>query len=188
MWSIADIAARCVLCVAVFVSSSHVAMRHSHALGEWCHTHSGQGEAKVYFEHDENECSDQGRRQRGHTHPHSHPHAEESSEPADTLVPTTSHIHVWLLGFEFTFPVEPSPQGDQEGQRESLISLAEREFVPPVTAPQLDDGSFNAWTPVIIVRTGDKLMIASVHRHRDGPFSQLLCDSARHERSGVQLI
>jgi hypothetical protein len=140
--------------------------RHSHAGGDLAHHHDRPGH--VVHEHG------------GHVHHHSH---SISCEPGH--VP---HVHRSFLIFDFTSPVPDGDDCDSNGNDASEIVYVTQ---PKVDAVQSARESFPARCsvmptplfPIVVVQA------TQIRGDSDPPVAAtFLCDSARHERSGVQLI
>jgi hypothetical protein len=91
-----------------------------------------------------------------------------------------AHLHVSLFGIEFTLPVEQDDDDSDEGQPTHLIAAA------PTIALAPSPSHFIAWT-LPILDFGEPVPIAPTFRCKTAVAAPL-CDTARHERSGVQLI
>jgi hypothetical protein len=143
---------------------------------------------------------DGGDRPHQHAHDHDgHRHAASSSDHlamvsagwASTGGGRFAHVHFAWLGLEVTFawPVGSSSTGD--GQAEHIVvrlldSAAQSDGQIDVQSPPAVGawlGSADAARGLLAVCSAE--LLRSVHAH--APASVLLCDAARHERSGVQL-
>jgi hypothetical protein len=119
--------------------------------------------------------------QHSHVHgdrPHSH-HGHRHHE-LDGISRSRAHLHVTLLGVDFTLPV-PSDDDDQSAQGQPTYVVG---------APVVVDVA-HAAQPVFPVKPGPDLgepcRCEPVFRCKTA-LAAPLCDTARHERSGVQLI
>lgn len=115
-----------------------------------------------------------------------HAHAHHDLEHDSELLPgATAHTHAWLLGFEITLP--PGSGSDDEDDSDDVVLIRiERQSTAP------DNGWIDHWPaifPAGHVLPADTDPDAYVPEHVITPVvSVRLCDTARHERSGVQLI
>jgi hypothetical protein len=142
-------------------------LRHAHAGGQVPHTHDASA-MKV--------------RKADHGHPHAHPHAAKLSD-------SCSHVHFWVFGIEFTslpLPADREEDSDQWGQLVisplgigPVVGDLPGSECNPLAAASIDDGL--AETRPVSLDWADRF--ASIPA-----VAALLCDTARHERSGVQLI
>jgi len=145
-------------------------IRHAHAGGHPPHNHKGID-----------------RRVRN-----SHHHDLISSEVAGCCPEITdcvSHIHISWFGFHFTHPSPIDSKGGDSGSREGagtafVQSLSEADFVV---------SSRNVVTALLLFVGDDPGSGHKIIESARGHFSSMpatgapLCDTARHERSGVQL-
>jgi hypothetical protein len=190
-----SITGRLLLCAAVLVLPSRVAVQHAHAGGDKPHTHGSGDDCGTGTEghrHDgDNDRLD------GHRHPHAHPHdrpqepsrqAERSAEVAG-ISPWTAHVHVWLLGFPLTLLVMPDSGTDDDGSQPLVVSKADNQFLRARSA-----SSDCGWLSDYCVRatlSPDARPVPPapcLQQGEDRSSSPPLCDTARHARSGVQLI
>jgi len=189
MTAIFAIAGRLLLCLAVLISGSQAGFRHAHAGGDAPHTHGSDGDPHVssHCHNHDNHCHEGSGH--GHRHPHQHPGEMEMPAADATIEPVTAHVHVWLLGFQFTLPVPRGSETEDEGSQPILISLASGEFVQaPCLSPKNDCAGNLCLTPSLLRNEGFLPPELSCRSAESRPSSPPLCDTARHERSGVQLI
>ena len=106
--------------------------------------------------------------------PHSHAHDH------DGFGESHAHLHVTLFGVEFTLPVESDDDDSDEGQSTFLVAA------PTAIDPGQSLLHFAALVQPIL-NVGEPLQIESTFRCITASAAPL-CDTARHERSGVQLI
>jgi len=162
------------------------ALRHSHALSK--DSDSGRRVTATGHAH----C-------RGHSHGHANSHRHHHGSDAaaghshSSIAHATPHVHVQLLAFRFTLPLGNSSDGrdDRDFGNEAEFVIGGGFF------PLLGDSMTaerDAWPPVSSHAAVSPNLICDVDhgRMRTGVISAApprpLCDSARHERSGVQLI
>jgi hypothetical protein len=154
-------------------SGSPLGYRHAHADGDVEHVHNES------IQQTQTGCH-------SHHHGHSHRHVKHDSS---TLTNSTSHEHVSLFGFNLVLPVDDeTDSGSSNSGRNDLLCVvrlvdahvnkAEADFGPTVDF---------AWNRSSIVREGSWCDQQQKCAHQTYPF-WLLCDIARHERSGVQLF
>jgi hypothetical protein len=159
-------------------------LRHAHAGGDKPHHHAeGLASGPIY-----------GLR---HTHPHvhrhgdgrPHSHSHSQDDAADAVQPSleaeTPHVHLWLFGFELTLPDSPPRKGSEDWCGSTVVvklhqtELGQPRGPDPLAAPlplhaegrPLADHGFRG-------RTCTAAQVLSAP----------LCDTARFERSGVQVI
>ena len=117
-----------------------------------------------------------------HRHSHRHAHAH----PRD-VAPPRSHVHLSWLGFEFTLPASHEPhKGRSPGDKLAPC------FVRPSDETAADIRSHDGPHSIAPVESATFFSTADVERPivARAPlpaYGKLLCDTARHERSGVQL-
>lgn len=123
-----------------------------------------------------------------HEHSHATPH-HQNADQADTTKTLTLplvHWHVWLAGFDWTFPAGQNPSDESDDDAERLIvSSVLSHFTPTVShgnevaLPELgvipQESCPTAAPPVLLWRDP----------WRTGP---PLCDAARGLRSGVEQV
>lgn len=144
------------------------AIHHAHAGGDRPHDHH------VSHEHDH----------RGHSHDVCSNHTSRASELSDSI----PHRHFSMLGFEMTTPSsgesnqsDPSPYEPTKlaviaATRAGSLAAAWRAPVSPLRALQCAANAMRAQCPAASCRFSFRPALAG-----------FLCDTARHERSGVQL-
>ena len=159
------------------------AVRHVHAGGERQHKHpleNARSAPGIAHSH-----TDSG------THSHHHPHHRAIvRRERQYSWGGVDHCHFAWLGFEFVLPTPTSPapsQGDED--------RVAQEIVPVFVANDFVDGPQHARAiaaaPLVALALPsiDGLPAeAAPWIAPAGAISNLLCDTARHERSGVQLI
>lgn len=172
--------------VAAVLSGSLVApaARHTHADGDVAHRHG-----------DQSLLSTARHGHQGHVHHNSgnthHRHDDDESEvpqPVD-VADHTPHWHVGFLWFDFSFPQHGDPG-------EPLTPVDDEPFVAVRIAPEFVAGSTVVSADLLKLRVAvavftDRCESAEQpigESRLDGAGANLLCDSARCERSGVLLI
>jgi hypothetical protein len=111
-----------------------------------------------------------GDRPHGHDHKHEHEH-EAAGEPH-------CHLHVVLFGVEFTLPADPDDDESEEGRPTYLVAAPATVSLAQASLPAVACAmSLDAPQPVRIV----------LSFHPKTASATPLCDTARHERSGVLL-
>ncbi len=122
---------------------------------------------------------------------HSHHHCHCSTQPSTIDEFPTWHLHLSLFGWDVTWPTGDSSNGSSPGTKscgdsgEYLVRLVDADTIL-VSTQTLEWLTFAlpCMTSGMIVEPS-----TIVHSlHANSPESPLLCDSARGERSGVQLI
>lgn len=178
-----SIAGRLLLCAAVWVAPSRVAIQHAHAHGDEPHTHGSHGDPHVSSDcHNHDDCHS------GDGHSHRHPHETQTHEAVASIAPVTAHIHVWLLGFQLTLPLMPGSESEEQGSQGILVSLGESEFLQAESSSSNDRQLRDCLSVVLLSDTGFVRSDQCLRSADKRPSSPPLCDTARHERSGVQLI
>lgn len=147
------------------------AVQHAHAFGDQPHDHNAA--------HAEN-CS------ANHEHPHSHG-TEEKNSPATM---PTCHFHLTFLGVDFHLPVGGSSDAPKDGpklpdlQTQTVVRICDGEGL---LKNSVTCGMFAGllppgfWSIMTIPKPQPRIEGETLAR-------LLVCDSARGERSGVQLI
>lgn len=168
------------------VMSSPV-LRHRHADGDTPHRHHV---AKA--EHREESHA------RGHKHSHSSRHshrvdalaAKDSHDVHAAVLAKSSveHFHVFWLGFQGFLPLPTSDQSDSPRPMANADQWVP--LIPEVNLPSADRAASNLLTPDDFLPTEltPRLPARSVPRPPQPSAALLLCDTARHERSGVLVI
>jgi hypothetical protein len=149
------------------------AVQHAHALGGQPHDHDAA--------HSEMHSAD-------HRHPHPRSHHPEE-QPCPVTMPTW-HFHLTFLGFDFHLPVGDPQNAPKDGpslpdvQSEPLVRLFDAEGLLK------DSVAYGTFDGLPSPGFWSILPIAKPQPRSQGETSTrlLLCDSARGERSGVQLI
>jgi hypothetical protein len=143
------------------------ALEHAHAGGDRPHRHAthwirGQQEFAPHFAADR-ECQ------------------------SAALIDVVPHVHVSILGFELTLPLPADdhgrPCGDEHGP---ALCRIDDQTQPLTSTAQPNPAAF--LLPAALCRDVSAVVVVEmpprVERFRVAP---VLCDTARHERSGVQL-
>jgi hypothetical protein len=101
---------------------------------------------------------------------------------------STLHLHFSWFGLDFTFPVPPTENESNNDSNDSTKFVTVRPVNTAVV--RLDDASFGlGWLAVVGIQVRDITVVvpAAPHFSSTPAPAALLCDTARHERSGVQL-
>lgn len=171
-------------CLAV-VTTMPPAMGHAHAGGDKPHQHEHDGHQQVGHHHSEHGHA-------GHGHgPDARP-AITSAGWGSSEAGRFAHVHFAWLGLEVTLAWPVGAAGAGDGQAEHIVvrlldSAAQGSSQIDVPSPFVAGG---AWA-VLPAATGwstpprPTALLRSLWT--EAPAATLLCDSARHERSGVQL-
>jgi hypothetical protein len=177
------------LCVVMAMPAlSPPALRHSHADGETSHRYH-----VAKSQHRERAHA------RGHKHSHSSRHhhrvnaAVKGSHGDDASLLTKSpveHFHVFWLGFHGLLS-QSLPTSERSDSKHPLVSATE--WVPLVPETNLpssvqDQSTFLTADAFLPTELTPLLPAASAPRPPQTPAACLLCDTARHERSGVLLV
>ncbi|MBI3463274.1 MAG: hypothetical protein HY000_09475, partial [Planctomycetes bacterium] len=126
----------------------------------------------------------------GHSHDHGGDSSSEHEIPAATIAVSNHvgylHMHISVLGIDVTVPVSPGPNESNGDSGEHTVVIA---------------GLVGDSMPPAQVRTAFDLGLVDARLDYHGPalpfaprfsctpaIAAPLCDIARHERSGVQLI
>jgi len=168
-------------------------MRHAHPGGDRAHHRHGLMEYVLAHHH-----------AASHDHPVCHGHAvdfdadlaDDADHDREDLASASLHRHVFILGFEFTLPSSSQLPADssEEGSQDNP-SVAGKDTLFKLVSDDLPDGSaavrsveiasqvmpFSAPAAILVYRP-------SPLNGRMTPISRPLCDTARHERSGVLRI
>jgi hypothetical protein len=121
---------------------------------------------------------------RQHSHaagdrPHSHGHGQQHLHEQDGISSSVAHMHVALFGVEFTLPVESNDNDSHEGQATFLVAS------PP--AIDMNQASHFAHLAQPVLDVGRPVQAVAIFRCIAASAAPL-CDSARHERSGVLVV
>ncbi len=155
-----------ILAMALVVTSGFsVGLRHAHAGGEKEHTHSGVAADSVAR------------------------YGDNAHEVELDWLESHSHFHLFVLGFQFTFP-----SGDDAGEDRTL---ADQLMIVGLMGDDVSDSATRAPSAAEIAVNDLMLPVEIVVEvspfasHGDPALNLVrawpLCDNARHERSGVQL-
>lgn len=146
--------------------------RHAHAGGDVAHNHLCEQDQQHHTTHIH--CG----------HGHSHPHRHETHH-SSAAKPPTSHAHVTVLGFELTLPISEHDDGSSDPDRDELpvIARALHAYVPIVNGKGV---RLNHQETRAAIASAAIISAVTSQRHmRPTALSVLLCDAARHERTGV---
>lgn len=155
-------------------SISPPAYRHAHAGGDIAHDHHFDGVHRHLETHSHH----------GHGHSHSHPHRHQADYPIAAEAPT-SHSHLAILGFELTLPTSEHEDDSPDSERDKM-PVIERVSHECVLTANGEDRSLNEQATSSAL--GATAFISAVKFPKYVPptaLPVLLCDAARHERSGV---
>lgn len=190
-----DIVGRLFLAATIlFAGVRTPAICHAHSEGEHPHDHQNNS-----FRHQHSHAHRHGRRvphdhsHHGHQHPHTDRHQHRASKAdVNKQVGSSSHsvrhVHVSIWGLDVTLP---SPVGHEESTVDQQL---ETYFLAhdsgPATISSFEKTQFSSLLFSLIAFPCTDSLVAALERP---PFSNnpvlapSLCDTARHERSGVQL-
>jgi len=161
---------------------------HAHAQGDVPHRHdrAAAGHRHIHGHH-------------GHSHPHRHDSlgcdslgygvAVDFNRDRETrdAAPVRAHMHLSWLGFEFTLPASSIPD-DSDPNRGGSSPCFVRPLGDAVADIRLPTGTnhLSLGGAVDVLSTAEPVCLVALHASKPacGPS---LCDTARHERSGVQL-
>jgi hypothetical protein len=147
---------------------------HAHAGGDESHSHAD--DAVVRHGHSSQECP------RHNDHPENHPHKCESYLTAASV----SHVHLTLLGFDFSFPDSDNSNGGDDASRTSTFLRLSNDCTVKLLARSLNIDLLR--TLSLKASAGDVVAIHSATSAAPQVPSAPLCDRARFERSDVLLI
>ena len=123
---------------------------------------------------------------------HCHSHGTKQEPQSGEISQVTPHLHLYLLGFEFALPISGdaprSPNDSDSNQFEATTGVSIRLLGDASTlsaAPWNLLGFLSASLPATVCGTFCQTAQAQFATNDAPPW---LCDAARHERSGVQLI
>jgi hypothetical protein len=121
---------------------------------------------------------------RQHSHaagdrPHSHGHSQRHQHEQDGMGSSVAHMHVALFGVEFTLPAESSDDASHEGHATFLVA----------SPPAIDANQASHFAHLVqpVLDVGQPVQAVATFRCITASVAPL-CDTARHERSGVLLI
>jgi hypothetical protein len=162
----------------LFGSLTPPAVVHAHDEGQQAHDHHSVHLSDASHDH-----------RHGHSHDHgqSHnSHSKQSTTQRETALIT--HLHVTLLGFEFTLPNGQMPSDDHDNNSEGskLIQWFDRE----INVSSSRDSDFIV-SNLLLLESDDIIkvnIIADTETSEVILASLTLCHAARCERSGVLLI
>ena len=166
------------LAVVLPISIAPPGLRHTHANGNRTHQHD---------DHHHGQMAQVGKH---HAHPHDHENQlTPSSRHAKLwlLARSVPHVHWTFLGFHFTLPISGKTNSEGEDHNASLAIV-----VPTVSAIVLPESRLakSDALPRLELRADldNRINIGAASPFIPQAESSPLCDTARHERSGVQLI
>lgn len=155
-------------------SISPPAYRHAHAGGDIAHDHHFDGDHRHLETHSHH----------GHGHSHSHPHRHQADDPIAAEAPT-SHMHLAILGVELTLPTSERDDDSPDSERDNLPVIVQLSHECVLSANGQYRGLNQEATSSAF---GSSSFISAVKLQKYVPptaLPVLLCDAARHERSGV---
>ncbi len=172
-----DACTRIVAAALLVASAFSVGLRHAHPGGNLAHDHHVAHNGHTHIAHD------------GHRHT-AHDHHPADSAAHFIVDAAQSHMHVYLLGFEFTVPTEnnqddPSDRDSQGGTNLCVTRLAGADFDASsraVVIDWLDTPDQDNALALPDLAPDECAMIAMA------AIATPLCDSARRERTGVLRI
>lgn len=120
-----------------------------------------------------------------HHHGHEHHHQGRPSAQRDDAAPV-AHWHVWLIGLEWILPAGDDPTQPPVDDADAVVVAS---ALSDAVIAAASDGA-RPWADTMLPDRGpapDVSSLALLWRcsARAGP---ILCDAARHLRTGVQLI
>ncbi len=123
-----------------------------------------------------------------HSGGHQHDHGIAGSRCVDgsfaSWASAPLHMHVSLLGFQFTLPADESDDSDSEprGDHPVLVRLIDDDLSDSATRAPLDEApaSMGEFSSAVVIQRVPRDQSRTSDTH-----GWPLCDSARHERSGV---
>ncbi len=121
-----------------------------------------------------------------HSHARPHHHHADQADTTQTLTPPLVHWHVWLAGFNWTFPAGQNPDKDSEDDSTRLIVASVLSHFTP-TIRHGDEAALPGLMAIPQESCPTAVPPALLWRDpwRTGP---PLCDAARGLRSGVQQV
>jgi hypothetical protein len=174
-------AVRLVLSAALLASAGATpGIQHSHEGGNRPHHHTAKVEHSHSHSYHHHEHSH---------HEHSHVAAAPIREAAFEISNCFRHLHVFWLGMELTFPSPASPN-DQNSASDGRTQFVATSLLGNSAVSQQTHRAPDALLTPIATHGPDSIVTVPI----SGRFSNTpaavtpLCDTARHERSGVQLI
>ena len=152
---------------------SSPALRHSHADGDKSHQHGVESAER-----------------HGHSHTHGHANATKAKHSHDDRVSQSpvEHLHVFWFGFQTSLPLSAPESSDSPRPMAST-----EQWVPLISEVTLPDAAQDGSTMLAVdlfTPSGltPRLPARSEVRPPHESAVALLCDAARHERSGVLVI
>jgi hypothetical protein len=108
-----------------------------------------------------------------------HSHHGDHAHGHDGMGASHSHLHFWLFGMNFTMPVESGDSDSQDGESTFLVSAA----TVLEAAQPLGLACFSEPTCAFGTQATTEASFRSITAS-----AAPLCDTARHERSGVLIV
>ena len=138
--------------------------RHAHSGGEVVHLHTSQ---------------DDHHHHAGHSHSHSH-------DQDDRAGARIAHLHVALLWFDFTLPTSEDADPSDPGETKSIPVVVQAASGWLSIAHDSSHPATGDWAGLHSVATNTARFGFAQADAPQVASSNLLCDSARRERSGVR--
>jgi hypothetical protein len=160
-------------------------IRHAHAGGEHPHSHDADGHVHYPADDLPNEADHHGHANSCHSHGDHH---ALNGHEAELLTASTSHWHYFWFGLNVTLSDPLSGHESNEADHDAVpwIGLASNDTVSLVP-PQVSLAEFLSLDATQAFASGPTLCIIRCNAPPQR-IAAPLCDTARHERSGVQLI
>jgi len=125
--------------------------------------------------------------QHGHVHPHRHTHSQKPASRENN--PVASHFHLTWLWFDISFPDRRPRNGDPTDTQFRLPPTVTASLVSINVSPSSGRDAKLPLLSTVAPRLHDSVQLRNLD---DGglamPLRSLLSDTARRERTGVQLI
>lgn len=164
------------------------ALRHSHSGGNLAHDHVA---ASTVHEHPHGHKHCHGHKHAGrehHRHRHAHRHSHDASLHDASLNGASPHLHLNFLGWALFLPAPLSDPLDADGNSTAepqprLVRLVDHDQIQSRdSSPALGPSSL----PAVAAPYASVALARQFWDPQIPSSAQPLCDSARHERSGVQ--
>lgn len=159
-------------------------VRHIHADGDRPHSHDLIAEHDYAHGCPDHHAAECGRRRHVHR---DHVGSAALDRRIGDLLPAVPHAHFWWFGLNTSLPVSSIPQDNSQGGNSSAPVVV-RPFGDQVSIIQ-PRAELAIFLPFDRATKAFAPIVCTVARYAVTPvLGAPLCDSARHERSGVQLI
>jgi hypothetical protein len=173
-----EIVGRLSLAIAVLLASGGTpGVCHAHADGDRSHDHSP---VKAHLHR-------HGRHQHAHSHAGSAQPNVQRVKPTYTLA-GTRHVHFSWFGLSFTFPSQPQDESADSASGSTELAIVRSLDVTDLAKP--DSAAFDlvVLAMAALQNAGCGISEPALPQFASTPVrAASLCDTARHERSGVQL-